>query len=184
MKYSYCLLQWKRWNCVRLSFPSTEWCAKGLGVWSWLQAGLYLITLSPAEQRFEPWPPEFPVGAIASGHHSLKASPFHSTDLKKIPWFNKIEVLAFSHLEQESVPKTFPAFSNCITSPIKSYIFSFRIFCPLTIEPLVVLPWGNKTEKQTTHSPIVPASTKRQNSSKLHVHKSTRTWVCKQSIHL
>lgn len=42
-----------------------------------------LITLSPLEQRFEPWPPEFPVDAIISGHHILKASLFHITDLKK-----------------------------------------------------------------------------------------------------
>lgn len=43
-----------------------------------------LITLSPVEQRFEPWPPEFPVGAIISGHHILTASLFHITDLKNI----------------------------------------------------------------------------------------------------
>lgn len=43
-----------------------------------------LITLSPVEKRFEPWAPEFPVGAMVSGHHILKASLFHHRSKKNL----------------------------------------------------------------------------------------------------
>lgn len=78
MIYSNCLLQ--RWNYVRLSFLTQNDVLKG---WKCGADSRTLITLSPLEQRFEPWPPEFPVDAIISGHHILKASLFHITDLKK-----------------------------------------------------------------------------------------------------
>lgn len=41
MECTNCLLQ--RWNHVRLSFPNPEWCAKLLGVWSWLPVHLYSL---------------------------------------------------------------------------------------------------------------------------------------------
>lgn len=67
------------------------------------------MTLSPVEQRFEPWPPGFLVGAMVSGHHILKASLFHITDLKKYLDLVKLKCYFFI-LKKGVSASNFPCF--------------------------------------------------------------------------
>lgn len=122
----------------------------------WLQVdSRALMTLSPAKQRFEPWPPEFHVCTIVSGHHSLKASLSHSTDLET--HFDlvlvKLKCWGFSTLGGKNLPCFFQLYHlSCY------HCISFTIFYSLTITPLALPP----KKAQKIIPPIVPASTKQQ----------------------
>lgn len=136
IKCSNCLLQ--RWNCFRMSFSNPEWYAEGLGVLSWLRVdSRALMILSPAKQRFEPWPPESCVGTVVSSHHNLKASLAHSTNLKKHLdlVLVKLKCWGFSTLGEKNLPCFFQLYHlSCY------HCISFTIFYPLTITPLALPP--------------------------------------------
>lgn len=104
--------------------------------------------MSPAEQRSVPWLPEFPVGAMVSGHYILKASLFHITDRKEYLDVVKLKCCFFHPLKGSQCLKFSMLFPN-----VSSFLLKFTVSPSIFFYPLTPLIVSQKKHKKTPQKP-------------------------------